>query len=126
MTVINATLIVQAVHFFIAYIILRTLFFAPAIRELEVEKGEQLHLEDTIEEVKVSLERKQAIRDAQWREVQQFYSQNSPQISDGDLYFFRDISPELEAPRIPENARDALVIQASSALTDKIKKTYHV
>ena len=126
MTVINATLIVQAIHFFIAYIILRTLFFAPAIRELEAEKGEQLHLEGTIEEVKVSLERKQTIRDVQWREVQQFYAQNCPQIGDGDLYFFRDISPELEAPRIPENVRDELVAEASSALTDKIKKIYHV
>lgn len=126
MTVINATLIVQAIHFFIAYIILRTLFFGPAIRELEAEKGEQLHLEDTILEVKASLERKQAIRDAQWREVQQFYTQNCPQIGDTDLYFFRDISPELEAPRIPENVRDELVTQTSSALADKIKKIYHV
>jgi len=126
MTVINATLIVQAIHFFIAYVILRTLFFAPAIRELDAEKDEQLRLEGTIEQVKLALERKQAIRDAQWREVQQFYAQNCPQIRGGDLYFFREISPELEAPRIPEHVRDELVAQASSALTDKIKKIYHV
>ncbi len=126
MTTINATLIVQAVHFFMAYIILRTLFFAPAMRELEAEKGEQLQLEDTIEEVKGSLERKQAIRDAQWREVQQFYAQNCPQIGEADLFFFRGIFPELEAPRIHEKMRDELVAQASSAFADKIKKIYHV
>jgi len=123
---INATLFVQAFHFFIAYIILRKLFFAPALAELEAEKREKQQLDASIEGVKHSLEKKQQTRDAQWREVQEFYLHNKPQLDESELFFFRDITPELTVATMTHEERDALISQTSSALTDKIKKIYHV
>lgn len=123
---IDATIIVQAIHFFIAYVILRTLFFRPALQELEMQKAEKQGLEDRIQYTKMVLEKKQHIRDEQWHETREFFDQNKPQVEEIDLFFFRDITPELKAPHISESESDILVNQASNAITETIKKIYHV
>lgn len=123
---INATLLVQIIHFLIAYFILRTLFFGPALRELDSEKQERLVLENDIQGVRLALERKQSTRDAQWREVQQFYVRNRPALDDHESFFFRNLTPGLAAPRIQEREIGDLIDRTSSEFTKKIRKIYHV
>ncbi len=123
---INATLLVQILHFLIAYIILRTLFFGPALRELEAEKRERVLLEDGIQAVRLALEKKQSTREAQWQEVRRFYIINRPALDNHDLFFFRNITPSLGAPRIQEREVADLIAQTSSEFISKIRKIYHV
>lgn len=121
---INATLIVQIIHFFIAYLILRFLFFAPAYKEFESEKHTENRFKDTIEEVNAVIAQKEQERARTWQELQFFYQANRPEVSDSDLYFFRNVTPQLQTPQIQEQEVSRLVEQSSNDLKNKIRKMY--
>lgn len=122
---INATLVAQIIHFFIAYWILRVFFFKPALHELEAEHNEKIHLEDTIHRAAQALAQKQLTREAQWREVQGFYAIHRPALDEHERFFFRDITPTLIAPQLRERDVQELIDQSSKELATKIRKIYH-
>ncbi len=123
---INATLIVQIIHFIIAYFILRFLFFKPAIGELEIETRNEKYLKDTIEDVNVAISQKEDERIKRWQELQLYYQENKPDIDDAELYFFRNLTPPLLVPHLNRQEVERLIERSSTELKNKIRKMYYV
>ena len=59
MALINATLIVQAIHFFIAYLIVKHLLFKPALAEIQKEDAVQESLIATLQDHQFLLAQKE-------------------------------------------------------------------
>lgn len=91
---INATLIIQACNFFIAYLILRHLFFKPVVAMI---RQEQAHLDGLVGQLndkrKTMLALEQS-RQEQWRIAQQEFRNRFPDVTSPQLYVFKGLVSE--------------------------------
>lgn len=78
---INATVIVQAFNFFIAYLILRFFLCKPAVKVIEQEQVETEHLQSLTEERTQILAQTVAEKEAAWKDFQVLFSQEVPQVT---------------------------------------------
>ncbi len=77
---INITLVVQAINFLIAYIIIRFLLFKPVVQELQQEWHEKDALNESIEKGKLAINDKIAIKDDNWRQCRNYFKKHAPKL----------------------------------------------
>jgi len=80
---INATIIVQAFNFFGAYLLLRMLFFKPAVKALNEEQLEKNGIKKTIDNREKKLEQTVEQKGLAWRRSQEQFAQAKPNIEQG-------------------------------------------
>ncbi len=98
---INATLIVQAFHFFVAYLLFRTLFFRPAVKAIQEEQQEKDGLKSVLAEREVALEKKSEEKKRAWQKAQEQFAQATPPVV-GSRVERIDVEPA-EAAELPSN-----------------------
>lgn len=123
---LNATLIVQAIHFFIAYLILRFLLFRPALALINKERSaiEQVHY--TIGQTKEHLTEQQLVLREEWQACRDFFAQNRPLIEHPDRFVFRSITPAPTYTSLPEKTITHLADETAAALAKKLGTDYAV
>lgn len=77
---INATLLVQAFHFFIAYVLLKKLLLRPAIAVIEDEQAQQDSLRAVVASRRILVQQKELERIAQWKGYQQEFLAKIPPL----------------------------------------------
>ncbi len=77
---INATLVVQAFNFFIAYLLLRYLLIKPAMQVLRQEDEETAHLQSLSEERTQMLAQTVEEKEEAWKDFQTLFSQEAPHV----------------------------------------------
>jgi len=92
---INATMLVQACNFFIAYALLRTLLFKPAIKAIQQEQQEKEHLESRIAEREKKLEQTNEEKKLAWQKFQEQFSRAAPDVKQ-DYVAHADVEPPSE------------------------------
>ncbi len=100
---INATLFVQAINFFIAYLLFRFILLKPAYRAIVQEQEDQGRLEGLVAGDKRSLEDARKKQVARWVACQRYCKKYLPgQINEVEL--FRGITPKISvyAPSLKE------------------------
>ena len=102
---INATLIIQAIHFSLAYLILKNLFFTPAVRIVLHDREEEQKVQDQIATYRTDVQKTKQAMDAQWRTYQAEYVQQMPPAQESELFVFKGIKPALVAP-VLDKARE--------------------
>ncbi len=100
---INATLGVQAVHFFIAYIILKKLLFRPAIAVIESEQAELDSLRSAVAARQVLVAQKERERILRWQEYQQQFLTKIPQLQ-AESSIIKGIIPFYSVPSLSPEA----------------------
>lgn len=80
---LNGTFLVQAIHFFIAYIIIERLLFRPALREINADRLEKAQLQEVV--------------DAQTQRVQQLQEEQDA-LRIATQQELLDIQPSLLSP----------------------------
>lgn len=96
---LNATLIVQIGHFWIAYLILRYLVLSPFVRYLTDQKRSSDNLMQMIEDRKHSIISKEKESSDQIESCQQFYKITAPLIKEETEKFHNEyvqVQPELD------------------------------
>jgi len=78
---INATIIVQAVHFFIAYLLLKHFFLRPAFAIIDTEQAEKAVLQATVDSRLVVVQQKEGAQREHWRSAQRALVAMVPPIS---------------------------------------------
>lgn len=110
---INATLIVQAINFGVAYLILRKLVFTPGVALVLEERAREARLNDevfrSVEHARVEQERLAA----EWAVEQQKLVEEIPLLPE-ELFVLRRIKPEITTAALPtehevSEAKKALV-----------------
>jgi hypothetical protein len=122
MSLVNLTLVVQALNFFVAYLILKYLLLKPAVQAIAAEDAHQQQLVCLVQESHVRIQEKKQEIQQRWRDCQQEFVQNAPAIAD-DEFALRFPVRVLSLEPIHEEK----VVQRSRELQNElIKKVGHV
>lgn len=122
MSVINFTLVIQAINFFIAFFCIKYFFFKTAVVHVQAEEVLQKSLINAVQEHQsVVAQKEQEIRD-HWNALQSYFATHAPSLQSPPLYAAGKL-PWVVAPQF-----DKVVIdQQIQALTaELIKKVDHV
>lgn len=118
---INATLIVQACNFFIAYIFLRIFFFKPVVAVLRQDQAHHDGLVGQLTEKRKSLQALEQSRQEQWRHAQQEFSKHIPDVTASDLYIFQGLSPQRQVTVLDDIHIKQLEHELAQAIIKKVE-----
>lgn len=85
MSIINATLVAQAIHFFIAYLLIKYLFFKPVFVQIEQEDTLQASLIATVQAHQQKVAQKEQDLVTQWHSLRNYFSAHVPVIKPLDV-----------------------------------------
>lgn len=111
---INATLVLQAFHFFIAYVLIKNLLLKPAVILLYAQEKQTRDLLSTIKSYTHAVQQKEHEKNSLWAHTQSFFARHTPVLEK-----FISGKPtsvqQLVIPQISENQR--------SQTTEKLEET---
>ncbi|MDP3889119.1 MAG: hypothetical protein Q8Q25_01080 [bacterium] len=122
---INATLIIQIIHFWIAYTMLRVLLLKPAVALVQQEYMKNDELREDINHNYGLIDQKEKERSVQWQASHQKYIENKPSVEDPELHVFKQLSPAVEYPDIAKDIVDQLVDQSTKELVKRLSHDRH-
>ena len=117
---INVTVCIQALNFFVAYIILRTLLFKPVVAAVEHEHAEQKKLQGRVETQEKKIEKKEQEKIEKWYVSQHDFAQAVPQLGDEQLYIFKYLASDVTLPEVDQKSESELRKEMARALIDKV------
>ncbi len=110
---INATVVVQALNFFIVYWMLRLFLFKPVIGIIQHEEAQEHAMLNIIDQQKKSLEIQEKERQRHWYICQEYYLHNQP-----------DTTPAIHSlSDITENFTETVTPLSADDIADTIAKT---
>lgn len=122
MQIINATLIVQMVHFGIAYLIIRYLFFKPAVDQLKAEKDLQTSLFLTIQGYQAAITRKEQEIAADWQHARAVFAERTPLLKKP---VFADVHARSQVV-LPVLEKETVMQAAQQVTAHLVKELMHV
>ena len=117
---INATIIVQAIHFSLAYIALKKLFFTPAVAVVLRERKKEKGLQDQMHACRADMQHAEKRVAALWSTSRQELSLQVPRVQAADLFVFKQIKPILVAPKIDVAHERQLETAVANALVSAV------
>lgn len=121
---INLTLIVQAIHFFIAYWMLRRFFFRPAVAIIENHNAVRNSLLSLISQQEQGLEIQKKARQHQWHECQGFFRSNRPIVESGRFITTNSSVPYVMYKQISDAEIDQQTFDIKKTIEEKIKHVW--
>ncbi len=120
MAFINGTLIVQAVHFSIAFYLIKYLFFKPVLAHINAEDSLQESLIAGVQEHQSQLAAKEMELKEHWASVRRYFAENVPVLRVAPSFAKR---PDMVMPEFQTTAIQSAAHQAADLL---VKKVDHV
>ncbi len=117
---INITLLIQIIHFYIAYLIITAFLLKPAYEFILKENDQKEGLLGAIGMQKEHINQIQWDMYEHWSASQNFFEKQAPEAMQSQLYIFRNIAPDREMPTIENNQIAQRVIELSQAITNEI------
>jgi len=114
-------MLVQACNFFIAYALLRTLLFKPAVKAIQQEQQEKEHLNKLIAEREKKLEQTNEEKKQAWQKFQGQFAQAAPDVKQ-DYIAHADVEPPEEEKQITDEELERLAEDMSKELVKKVRK----
>ncbi len=121
---INATLLAQALNFFIVYWMLRRFLFKPAIAIIEHENAQKAALHDIINQQKKSLEIQEKERQRHWYLCQEYFAIHQPHLLAKNLSLQQNPDIDTSFSSVSENAIASMITSLSSTMEEKIKHVH--
>ncbi len=121
---INATIIVQAIHFSFAYIALKKLFFTPAVVIVLRERKKEKALQDQMRVCRMDMQHAEKRLVDLWAASRQELFLQLPLVQTTDLFVFKQIKPMLAAPKLDlahERQLEASVAQALVSAVNHVR-----
>lgn len=120
---INATLFVQAAHFFIAYLLFRFLLLKPAYEEIQKDAAEQVYLEDMVAQDKRGVEKERQVQRDAWHQFRGWCRDVMPSIEEVSL-FFRGIVPKIKMKKVDDRDKKAAKKRLTHVMVKVAKERY--
>jgi hypothetical protein len=96
---INLTLVVQLVHFLIAYWIIRALLVRPTVGAVSIEREEHAHLKNALEIGKRIVAEREREKVRRWEQCQALFAKSIPGIKQKGIFRFEPL--EMKPLAIP-------------------------
>ena len=116
---INATLFVQAINFFIAYLLFRFIFLKPAYRAIVQEQTDREKLEGLVASDEQSLAQVRKKQIAGWRACQRDCQKHLPGGLN-EVEIFRGIAPNMSADTFSSKERHAMTERISQSIIARV------
>ncbi len=120
---INATLVVQAGNFFVAYLLFRHILLKPGYDALCQKASYRTSLEDTVAQDEHAVEKEQQRQRDAWAQFRAWCSKYKPAMADRML-FFRGISKSLTVKEIPAAQKNKVRSALTDAIMTQLKERY--
>jgi hypothetical protein len=121
---INATIIVQALHFFIAYFLLKKLFFVPVVRIVLRDREIEQQILDRNAAYRVTIGQIQQQSAQQWAERQQGILQRVPPATHRVLYTGVPSKPAIIPPKIDQKYEQRLEQELAHTITSMVNHVH--
>ncbi len=105
---LNVTIFIQMINFFIAWFILRVLYFKPAIAFLDQQQKEHDQLVAILRRWQTDITGKEHEIDQVWSSLKLFSKDHKPDSMHPDVVIFKHIAPALEQPLVDKKQIDRL------------------
>ena len=112
---INFTLVLQSIHFLIAYLIIDRFLLRTVIGLVQQDEDTIMHAQDQLKKAESQLQKKEMFKNTQWNNFCTFFGQASPPIQP-PIYKEKDIKGIEIAERLTSKQEEAL----TTTLTDAI------
>jgi hypothetical protein len=117
---INLTVVVQMVHFFIAYYLLNYFFLKPGYKIVAAEAYRSKQLKSRIIARQELIAHKQSYKVSRWKLFADFFAKQKPQM--GPEYAPSSTSlPRMSTPEIPQKELMAVAKTIADALASKVQ-----
>ena len=120
MFAINATLLIQMVHFLVAYLLVRYGIIRPALAIIAQEDALSVSVHETIHVRRLAIEKKQQELDAYWHYCKQRFAQHSPSVMEPIRWF--EIKEKEHIKILPGELQE----QLNELTTIIVKRLQHV
>lgn len=117
---INATLFIQAINFFIAYVLFRVILLRPAYDAIEHQRSYYASLQDQVLEGQEQLAQKQERQRSYWVQLHTFYEKNKPVIPDKTI-LFEGIAPVVRVKMFSEKEFIKSQDDVARLIVDRLK-----
>lgn len=121
MSVINFTLVIQALNFLIAFFIIKYFFFKNAVYHIHAEDTLQESLVSAVQEHQMAVGSKEQEIGSHWQAMRAYFAKNIPSLKVSPLFALK--KPSIV---IPEFEQSAIKDAAHSLAAQLIKKVDHV
>ena len=118
---INFTLIIQFVHFFIAYLIISKIFLKPAIAVIQEEEKRENQLLSFAESEKLAIKEKEAYKDLLWRKSHKQFDAGKPDLEEAAKLFV-----SWKTPKSLSISKEEITKTKSSLVDFVVNKVKHV
>lgn len=119
MSIINFTLIIQAIHFFIAYYIIKYFFFAPVVNQIDAENRLQESLVTAVQEYQMAVSNKEKELEVQWQAMRDYFAGHIPEIKQETAVLSK--LPEIVVPSGKQMPDKSLMAMLATQLIKRIK-----
>ena len=117
---INATLVIQAINFFIFYMVFSKFLLKPAIAIIRHDEQEQESVKNVISQQEQSLMLKEKERQKHWHNCRVHFKKNRPPIDMPQWFIFKGLTPDVELYHVEDRVIDKLVAETHHALEQKV------
>lgn len=107
---INLTIVVQALNFFLAYMVMKKLLLKPAVEEIELDDQVRVSIDEAIRSHEISISTKEQEISKQWATCQRHFALYTPFLD--DLRY---------VPRVKED----LIIEVMPLSKDRMQELTH-
>lgn len=122
MSIINATLVAQAFHFFIAYLLIKYLFFKPIFKQIEQEDKLQESLIANVQSHQQSVALKEQDLITQWHSLRNYFASHVPPVKPVDIP--KSSHPQVTLPKLDQAQLDASVSRAHEEIVKKVRNVW--
>lgn len=117
---LNATLLVQAFNFLIAYLILRFLFFKPAVDSILKESRSEIDAHAHIEQLSKGVASAKQDHEKLWASCRRFFMEYKPTPLQSQDLIYRQLTPMLAVNDLSDTKKDGLVKEVTIQLVEKV------
>lgn len=117
---INLTLLLQIIHFLIAYWILRRFLFAPIVQRLQQQDAERDTLRHRLTEHERNVIKAEEVKRAEWHDYQKTLQSSKPELASPGQ--FVPPIPSLEHIELSHEQRGELIGQLSKEIAQKVSQ----
>lgn len=117
---INITILIQAFHFLIAYLLLRYFLFVPVWRVVTQEQTKQDTLVQAIEDRKNQIALGESKKYERWLSYQSYFARQTPDLEYAVFPIVRHVVYEPPIKKIPAHEKDAYKDELVKQLVSRI------
>jgi hypothetical protein len=118
---VNVTLVLQIIHFMVAYAIIRFIFLRPAVALMMAKEKQRTDMRESIAYKYMLIDREKEMLQKDWQASCLFYDQHAPTAQEADGGLVSQSYGQAEYPQVSDAVAQELIVSATQELVKKVR-----